>query len=211
VDARWPKSESRIRPVLLDEGGVRYENDGVCRYLAFALLQGAMLVDPLFGRYRLALQAHTGEWHTMPLPSGVDGPLLVAEIERRRNAALTTKRLAEERRGDLGAWIARLRASGRSGIGYRASAIDVPSLERTFGDVTEENEARAAAAHALLARHVRGLVTQRTGRFSPPLVVAAVRLSPYGHMIVGDGLLGEVLPFLELRDRVVIEQRLRAA
>ncbi len=94
---------------------------------------------------------------------------------------------------------------------YRARAMDTQLLEQTLADTTDEIEARAAAAHALMKVGRRDAVAPLVGALSPPMVIAAVRLAKGGETVVSDELLEQALPFLGLRDRVVFQERSRDA
>jgi hypothetical protein len=213
VDSDW-LYRGQGRPVVVDEGGVRIVDDGVSRYVPFTNLVGATLVTPLLGRSRLVVTRDTGMRHVTRLPSNVDTRHIIPFIEMCRDEARMTRREAARERGELGGWIAAVAAGNvlrRNGSFYRDAMGDVQRLATILSDASEENEARAAAAHALLMMGQREFVKRHTTHLSPPLVVAAVRLAPSGEAFVSDALLDEIVPFLELRDRIVFTQRLRVA
>jgi hypothetical protein len=182
----------------------------------FARMRGVRVEDSIFDQPRLILATEDGIIHAkLPkLPSSIESPRQLHQlIEQRRDAARTTTARMAKTRGDLGAWIAMVAASHATncaGAHYRASFVDAELLEQTLSDPTDAIEARAASAHALLARGRSDLVAPRIHRESPPFVIAATRLARGGETLVSDALLDEVLPFLELRDRVVFAQHARA-
>jgi hypothetical protein len=200
---------------LLDEGGIRCLHDGVARYVPYLRILGIRVERVLLQRRLIIVDARGGVT-SAELPLGVDATALVVLVLERREAARATEARHRAARGDLAAWIATVSASSvthgspRAGGGfYRMSSIDDATLEETLADPTDAAEARAASAHALLARGRPELVARRIGHATPPLVIAAARLGRGGEMIVGEELLAAVLPFLELRDRVVFAQRAR--
>jgi hypothetical protein len=204
----WSSEET----VFADEGGLRCVVEDTPRYVPFARIADASLTTPVIGRSTLWLTTAEGDGLEVTLPAHVDTDSIVGLILDRSTAARATAASALARRGDLAMWIASVAASNvahRDGTAYRAQSVDTELLEQTLADVSDANEARAAAAHALMSVGRSDTVARLVGATSPPLVVAAVRLARGGEAIVSDALLEHVLPFLELRDRVVFLERQR--
>ncbi len=205
----WP-FRKWVPPVLVDEGGIRHSVEGIHRYLPFVTIANVTPYPRALARDLLGVTTDA-EYIEVTAPMGADGKQLALDILERSRRARATQAAARARRGQLASWVATVAAKSTQHDAYRACSVDADELERVFANPAEENEARAAAAHALLARDRAAVVAPRITRLSPPLVVAAVRLAKDGASIVTDALLDEVLPFLELRDRVVFRQRLRRA
>jgi hypothetical protein len=205
-------SEPRRRPaaILLDEGGIRAVSHGERRYVALVTLADAHLVARPLAKPTLAMLTLSGECFATSIPAHVPVDGLIGALLERCDRAQRAKATLAYRHGDVGAWIATVVASrAAGGEAYRAPALDLDELERIFRDPTNENEARAAAAHALLVTGRRAVVAPRIGPWTPPLVLAAVRLAPGGESLATEELLRVALPFLTLRDRVVLAQRTR--
>lgn len=200
--------------VFADEGGLRCVIEDVARYVPFASIENALLTPALLGRASLWITTTDGDSFDVSVPSHVDESTIVEVILERSARARATRISAALRRGDLATWIATVAASHlahQSGDAYRAHAMDTELLEQTLADATDEIEARAAAAYALMKVGRRDAVAPLVGALSPPMVIAAVRLAKGGETVVSDELLEQALPFLELRDRVVFQQRSRDA
>jgi len=200
-----------VPPVLVDEGGLRHSSAETHRYVPFVRIASVTAFPRALARDVLEVRTTDAEYIELTAPIGADSERLAREIEERSRTAKATQAAARARRGDLGAWIANVAASVGQHDAYRACSIDADDLDRVFANPAEEVEARAAAAHALLARNQKARVAPRIGRSSPPLVIVAVRLAKDGASIVSDALLEEALPFLEVRDRVVFGQRAHRA
>ncbi len=204
----WSSDET----VFADEGGLRCVIEDTPRYVPFARIADASLTTPVIGRSTLWLTTVEGEGIEVTVPGHVDAESIVGVVLDRSRTARATAASALARRGDLAMWIAGVAASNvahRDGAAYRAQSVDTELLAQTLADISDANEARAAAAHALMSVGLRDAVAQHVGESSPPLVIAAVRLARGGEAIVSDELLERVLPFLELRDRVVFLERRR--
>lgn len=200
--------------VFVDEGGLRCLVEGVPHYVAFARIRQTALVPSLIGRSSLQVVTVDGLELETPVPSSVETSSLQTLVMERTRQARATMRAAAARRGDLATWIASVTASHlahQSGDAYRARSLDTEALEVILADPSAEIEARAAAAHALMKVGCGDIVARIVKITSPPMVLVAVRLAKGGEKVVTDAMLAEALPFLELRDRVVFDQRCRVA
>lgn len=200
--------------VFVDEGGLRCVVEAVPVYVPFARIQNARLVAAIIGRPTLFVAMDDGATLNTTIPASVDVASMEGVVLERSLRAHTTIRVASARRGDLAMWIANVTASHlahQSGDAYRARSLDTESLEVTLAEVSDEIEARAAAAHALMKLGYSDIVARLVGMTSPPMVLVAVRLATGGEKVVTDAMIAAALPFLALRDRVVFEQRCRVA
>jgi hypothetical protein len=198
--------------VVTDEGGVRCRNDGLCEYVPYPSIHAARVERTLQRRW-LVLDTDQGQVISL-LSGSIDAEPLRVAIQTSRDAARKTQELMMRDRGEVGAWVASLAVSKSieaAGAMYRSQIVDEDLFEQTLADTTDAIEARAASAHLLLVRGRADRVARLISERSPPLVIAAVRLSPKGESIVSRDLLEDVLPFLSVRDRVVFGQRTRAA
>jgi hypothetical protein len=197
--------------VVLDEGGIRASHDGVDQYVAYVEIDDVSIgSSSLLGRAHLTLSIENDRIVNASLPLNISVDQAAIEIRRRCFAARATMGRMTEQRRDLATWIASVVAShavDRGGAMYRSTFVDLEMLERTLADTTDVIQARAASAHALLARGRPEIVKPHITKLSPPLVVVATRLAPNGETIVSDAMIEDVLPFLEIRDRVVFAQR----
>jgi hypothetical protein len=213
VSIRWPWEAWIDIPVLVDEGGIRHTAEGIRRYIPFVRISNAVPLPQVLARDLLAIITTEGERVEVETPIGANEAKLATAILECARMARATQAAATARRGDLASFIAMVGASHaahRQGLAYRACSVEPEELERIFADPSEENEARAAAAHALIAMGRTESVAPLIGRRTPPLVVAAVRLASKNTSIVSNDLLEVILPFLEIRDRVVFGQRMRS-
>lgn len=211
MGAHWFSKE---RAVFIDEGGLRCVVENVPLYVPFARIRNAVLVPAMIGRPSLRVVTDDGVTTDATIPSSVDEASVEGLVLERSRQARATMRAAAARRGDLATWIATVTASHlahHSGDAYRARSLDTELLEQTLANVNDEIEARAASAHALMKVGCSDIVARLVGMSSPPMVIVAVRLAKGGDAVVTEPMLTEALPFLQLRDRVVFEQRCRVA
>lgn len=194
---------------LLDEGGIRVATP-VTRYVSYLSIRQVERELRLIGGTVLLITTDQDHVVEVDLPFMTNIPALVASLSERSQAALLTRRNMASRRGDLTQWISLVSTSHRAGGMYRASFVDTELLEQTLADVTDVPEARAAAAHALLAEGRADIVRARIHPLSPPQLLAATYLAPGGDQIVSRELFEGILPYLDLRDRIVCTQHARA-
>jgi len=212
----WLASLSLTSKVVLDEGGLRCSYEGIDEYVPYADIDRVQSGGTRLGLGGRHLVIEAGD-HRRTLRATIGASSaeeMIAEIYRRCFAARATRERMAEERGDLATWMASVVASrtiDRSGGFYRSCFVDVETLERTLADTTDVIQARAAAAHALLARGHTKSVKPFVTRFSPPLVIVATRLGEGGAALVNDALIADVLPYLDVRDRAVFAQRRQVA
>lgn len=197
----------RSATIALDEGGLRVTYRDHAEYVPLATLRGSRV---RLGR--LELETERGVRAIWLL----DGhrPELDAEVEdaidrARRGPSLPQAGALLARGGQpLDAWLARVREA-TSGS-YRGATLGMEEIEALLAHPLVDVEARAAAAHAVVALgepSSRARVLQELGPGTPPLVVAAVAMAAGPDAYVAP--LEDAKLFLSAADRDVLADALR--
>jgi hypothetical protein len=201
--------------IALDEGGLRCTwKDGVA-YVRWRLIADVTLEEALWGATLLRLVADDGEDvrlkldHADPLDLHREMLLQLAEVEASTKSGELPAPFARGERS-LDEWLDAARALVTGERIYRDVQIDRALLASVLADEHADVDARAAAAHALLAAGDDDELARAAKTFVlralPPIVLVAARLARGGAALVDDEILDEAAAFLSEDDRAAVDR-----